>query len=498
MLALITTNDTEHEVKVNADEYFNDSKTEATDTQQPRPVETAVSPEDSRISKQKFAKLDEEIKNLEVSCNIGDVEIFTQNSSLDEIERRYKEELDTAKRQINELHRQEIEKEQQWSTIKTKIDQKYEIEREMQEQNLRITIEENTELTNKIQQMQKRKEKLKQIEKRVRTVAYTNIQIELMRDFIMPKFKLLIDYVEQNVKNTLSPGNLGGLKLDDDDIQYIDEHFAGRVPKFPFFEENGTYTINVTGFPDHHTTFKASLKRLINLSNSYNSGKEFYQRYLNRIIRSINKKLMQVEAKTHCWRQYIKILIELLEEKNIEYLNRFNDSIREKAKSLIEQSIRGILNPPWVELREYTDDFLERNSFENEIEALKHRALDEFIKQNISFQRLKIDRIPTEQSINTIKYFIEQIKITLMTNPSYQGHEVQHFSLIPILLQQIMIYYSCFTVQLPLFESSRDLLNKIEIHTVTTITTSTGSGKNKLHQNVRNILKLINVVFISR
>jgi len=319
-----------------------------------------------------------------------------------------------------------------------------------------------------------------------------------MRDFITPKFKLLIDYVEQNVKNTLSPGNLGGLKLDDDDIQYIDEHFVGRVPKLTCAEENATYIITVTGFSEHHTTFKVLYKRIVNLSNSYNSAKEFYQRYLNRIIRSINKNLTQVEAKTHCWRQYIKILIELLEEKSIEYVIRFNDSIREKAKSLIEQSIRGILNPPWVELREYTDNFLERNSFENEIEALKHRTLDEFIKQNISFQRLKIDRTPTEQSINTVKYFIEQTKITLMTNPSYQGHEVQHFSLIPILLQQIMIYYSCFTVQLPLFESSRDLLNKIETHTVTTITTSTGSGKNKLHQNVRSILKLINVVFISR
>ena len=43
-----------------------------------------------------------------------------------------------------------------------------------------------------------------------------------------------------------------------------------------------------------------------------------------------------------------------------------------------------------------------------------------------------------------------------------------------------MIYYCCFTIQLPLYESSKDLLDKIEKNTVTTISTSTGSGKSTL------------------
>jgi hypothetical protein len=476
MLPLITTNDTGHDDEVNADEYFNDSKTKVIDAQQTLLVETIESSEDSKASKQKIAELNEKIENLKVSCDIESVQIYSQNSSLDEIKQRHKEELVTAEQRINEMHLQQIQKEQQWITIKAEIDQKYQTEKKVQENYLCKTLEENTKLTNKIQQMEQIKTILKQIEKLVQTVAYINIQTELMHDFIVPKFELLGNYLEQSVKNMLLPANFDRSRLNDDDMPYIDEYFAGRVPKLTWSQENDTYKINVTGFPNHHTTFKDSLKRLINLSDSYNSAKEFYQRYLNRIIRSINTKLMEVEATTNCWRQYIKILIELLEEKKIEYVNRFNDAIREKAKSLIEQSIQGILNPPWIELRKYTDDFLERNSFENEIEPLKHRALDEFIKQNISFQRLKIDRIPTEQSVNTVKYFIEQIKTTLMTNPSYQGHEVQHFSLIPILLQQIMIYYSCFTVQLPLFELSRGLLSKIETHTVTTIMTSTGSG----------------------
>lgn len=46
MSAPITTNDIEHEVKVDVDEYYNDGKTKVTDAQQPCPVETTGSSED--------------------------------------------------------------------------------------------------------------------------------------------------------------------------------------------------------------------------------------------------------------------------------------------------------------------------------------------------------------------------------------------------------------------------------------------------------------------
>jgi HrpA-like RNA helicase len=47
-------------------------------------------------------------------------------------------------------------------------------------------------------------------------------------------------------------------------------------------------------------------------------------------------------------------------------------------------------------------------------------------------------------------------------------------------LKQILIYYSCFLLQLPLFDESTKLLDMIEANTVTTIATSTGSGKRLL------------------
>ncbi|CAF4153975.1 unnamed protein product, partial [Rotaria magnacalcarata] len=158
----------------------------------------------------------------------------------------------------------------------------------------------------------------------------------------------------------------------------------------------------------------------------------------------------------------------------------FSDYIDKKAKALIEETITGGSTQPWIELKTETDDFNTQNRFIGEIEELKQQALEEFIKENISFQRLKVDKVPTEKSVSTVKRFIDKVKTNMKEKPEYRGHDLKQFSLIPALLEQIMIYYSSFTLQLPLFEVAQELLEKIDRNTVTTITTSTGSGKSTL------------------
>ncbi len=172
MLAPITTNDTEHEDKVDADEYFNDNKTEVIDAQQSLSIETIQSPEYSTASKQQFAELNESIKNLKDVCTIEINQIERENYVLDDVERRHKEELNKAEARSNELCRQQITKEKQWITIKAEIDRKYNAEREVHEKNLRVALEQNTKLTDDIQQKEQRKEILKQIEKCIKIVAY--------------------------------------------------------------------------------------------------------------------------------------------------------------------------------------------------------------------------------------------------------------------------------------------------------------------------------------
>jgi hypothetical protein len=62
----------------------------------------------------------------------------------------------------------------------------------------------------------------------------------------------------------------------------------------------------------------------------------------------------------------------------------------------------------------------------------------------------------------------------------YVGHEFKHFNLIPSLLQRVHIYCRCCQLNLPLFNSSVNLLDNIERNTVVAISTGTGSGKSTL------------------
>ncbi|CAF1234620.1 unnamed protein product, partial [Didymodactylos carnosus] len=62
----------------------------------------------------------------------------------------------------------------------------------------------------------------------------------------------------------------------------------------------------------------------------------------------------------------------------------------------------------------------------------------------------------------------------------YKGINRQHFNLIPDLIHRAIIYCHCYELQLPLYESSLDLLEIIKQHTVISLSTSTGSGKSTL------------------
>jgi hypothetical protein len=89
---------------------------------------------------------------------------------------------------------------------------------------------------------------------------------------------------------------------------------------------------------------------------------------------------------------------------------------------------------------------------------------------------VKFEKKPSKESLKTINEFVDKVKREFKTNLVYVGCNLEQFKQIPKLLQRITLYYRCFLLQLPLYESSQELLAKIEKNTVTTIETSTGSG----------------------
>jgi hypothetical protein len=304
----------------------------------------------------------------------------------------------------------------------------------------------------------KEKEKnLKKIESLIKIIDYTRIQKHIIHDFLTPKFALILDCLKKTPHKS-------------------DDYSNDKIPQMIFAEKNDLFTVTLTGFPDHHQTFKDILQRILKLSDITQRAKEYYQRHLNRMLKSINQTLVQVKSKTQNWKQYSKFLLELLKEKLKEYSTLFNDFISQKSLEISEQFILNSSMSSWNEITKQTEHFMQQNPLEDQIEPLKRQALEQFITQNISFQRLKLDKKPSDKSIEVLKDFIQKIKISFQNEQKYIGYQLKQFRLIPELLKRLMIYYSCFTIQLPLFESSKDLLNKIEQNTVITIATSTGSG----------------------
>jgi hypothetical protein len=365
----------------------------------------------------------------------------------------------------NELEKEKRELESRLEAERLKLEEQLNLNVKrtaQQEQKLNELKQRLEDMQQQQQKLKSRELKLQQISNSIQTFQFNNIQIEVVNDFLTPKFEFILNNLRK-----LNPT--------------LDPYFVDKVPKMSFQAKHQSYIVSITGFQVHHDTFKAILQRIWTLLNTSQSAKEFYQRFLNRIIKTItNKILTKVKSKTLNWKQYVKYFTQLLIEKQTEHLKLFDDFIVQKSRELIDQSIDNNTYTPWNDLKKQTDLFMKQNNFTNQIESIKHKALELFIQQNISTQRLKINSIPTPKSVSVLQDFIEKIKTNFQTNPKYIGQEFEHFNLIPDLLQRLIIYYSCFVIQLPLFESSKELLDKIEKNAVTTIATSTGSGKSTL------------------
>ncbi|CAF4976377.1 unnamed protein product, partial [Rotaria sp. Silwood1] len=286
-------------------------------------------------------------------------------------------------------------------------------------------------------------------------------KLKIVQDFLTPKFYHILNYLKQ-IKT-----------------QFMN-YQKDKIPKMQFEQTINGYTVSILGFQEHHDTFKGIVTCIRELLRLKQRAIDFHQRKLNQRANSIKKTIFKVKQKTSLWKQYSKIFIQLLDEKSNEFIKKFYDYIQQVSKSLIKQCISNDLNTIRNEIRKQTDQFMKNNFLIKEIEIFKHQAFEEFIKQNIIFQRTYHEKKPSKKSISVLEKLIDKIRNSLKTNSSFIGHELKHFNLIPDLLQQVIIFYSCFNLQLPLFELADELLNKIEKNTVTTIATSTGSGKSSL------------------
>ncbi|CAF0898682.1 unnamed protein product [Adineta steineri] len=330
-----------------------------------------------------------------------------------------------------------------------------------QNQNQLKELSEQIDKLNKEQTNLKRKEEnVKEIERNIKIIDYERIEKHIVHEFLTSKFALILNCLKKT-KNKY-------------------DYYTDKIPQMIFTEKNNLFTFTITGFQEHQQTFKDILKEILNISSLTQRAKEYYQRHLNRFLKLINNILIKIQSTTQNWKQYSNFLLDLLKEKIKEYSILFNDFISEQAREISEKFILNNSISSWNEITKQTELFIQKNPFENQIESLKRQALEQFITQNISFQRLKLERKPSQKSIEILKDFIKKIQNSFEKKQKYIGYQLEQFRLIPELLKRLMTYYCCFATQLPLFESSKDLLRQIEQNTVITIATSTGSGKSTL------------------
>jgi hypothetical protein len=179
------------------------------------------------------------------------------------------------------------------------------------------------------------------------------------------------------------------------------------------------------------------------------------------------------------WKHYTNYFLQILKEKEQQHIEYFDEYITFKSKLLTDRAINNTNSELRTELETNMEHYKKSKSFVVELEKIKHEALAEFVKQQIFLPRLQLDKKPSKESIKILNDFIEKKKKEMSTDRIYKGLDVEHFKLISQLLQTITLYYNCFQLQLPLFESAPELLEKIDQNTVITISTSTGSGKER-------------------
>ena len=404
--------------------------------------------------KQIEEQLQQQSKGFQEKIDEKNQQLQQQKSKIEQ-EEQYLNHLQAQNKQLKDRN------EQQQKIIQQQLERSKQQTDENQRQ-LEFLQKELKHLHDIQQKIEEKEQHLIQLLKIIKTIDYHYLPFDLVNQYLIYRIHTIEKRLE-NIKRLPS--------MSEDEKKY----FKHKIPNLIIEISQNDYQMTLTGFQNHHDEFSLFLQQILTLYNVVQKAIDFYGRYLNEILKRIRLVISKVKAiPSQYWKQYSDIFIDLLQNKIKEYSKLFNEFLTEILKSIyIDKCINDFNQEfkPWIELRRETEDYMKKNPFNNEIEKIKQQTLDEFIKQQV-----KIEKKPADKSKNVLRQFIKDIKTTLENDHQYNGQELKHFQLLPELLRRIIIYYKCYLIQLPLYESAKELLNKIQHNTVTTISTATGSG----------------------
>lgn len=224
-------------------------------------------------------------------------------------------------------------------------------------------------------------------------------------------------------------------------------------------------------------------RRPQNTTSSVFSAYEERRVNLRDISHEIQKLLdkSSTSSPTHDWFYYRKCFLGVLQAEIDEYERKLNRIIVSTTLELTTQTIPIDGKTFQIQWRHKLDNNLQNEPINIDINRLKRRALDMYVNQTMKGEEMGLDNKVSEASVKVLNHFIEEIKYEFESGLRHSIHTSGHeFETVPDVLQRIQLFYRCFLLQLPLFESAKELLNQIKSNTVCTITTTTASGTYRL------------------
>lgn len=344
-------------------------------------------------------------------------------------------------------------------TITTLITQLESEIKELANQIQKEAPKQNKELLDELQQQSHYKtnvvNRLKSSADEIIAIDYDSIESMIANIFLFGKSRSTMDYLRMKLSKYI---NIEG------------------IPSVFITENNEVYCISVVGIREHQEEFKNVLKRIQNLWSTTKLAKMYYEMVLRRKQETLVAMMTQLNIPLQSWKYYTKCFEQLIKDKIEEFVKLYDEYILNKSKLLVDNCIKDFNFQSLNQLEKLTEIYMKKKQFLPEIEILKSEALDHYVKQHILLQNIESENRPSKKSVEILTEFIKKTKAQFKNNPNYIGCSLEQLKEITKLLQRIMLHFRCFLLQLPLYELSKDLLEKIEQNTVTTISTTSGSG----------------------
>lgn len=315
------------------------------------------------------------------------------------------------------------------------------------------------ELQNALQEKEAAKKDRQRIFNDIHVIDHSSLDIFLVENFLLKSHDKIVQFLK-GIKAT--PFALYG------------------IPNMNIRKTHDGFVASVTGVTKHHDYFKEVFLRLSMLSNVTKSSQEYYNHTLQT---SINRSVAAMDSETSSsrdWDTFKRIYRKIADDQRVTIRAVFNEEVIKKSEDSISQCITDSKFQASKVLKQYTRTYSDSQPFNEQLENSKFIALKEFINDQVYNQNQKGMKTPSEKSVRVLKKFINDVEKDVRHNPIYKGFEKPAMRNLIQALRRIRVYHQSFLLQLPLFESSEELLKKIQDNVVLSISTSTGSGKSTL------------------